>query len=310
MIRRRKQAAGSHSTKASRRTRPAALRNYRRAVERFSRRWYRAGVGQAALYLASAYHALYEEDPAATWFRRALAIDPDNTEARARFGGALLDRGDFDEAIRQLTAVAQREPERVLPHYLLAVAFTRKSAYAEAVREGREAVRFAPGNGEAHFWLAEALRMAGDCGSAGPEYARYLELSDFDARLGGKLNYYVLGYLFGSGRKKRAAQHDIWMDLRNQAYFGVCDCERIGKQFDAAIRSCQVALAFDGADPFAHYTLGVLLAEKFNRQGNAGLLAAARTHFAAVMAAGSETQEAGKAKRYLDDIDRVLQRLQ
>jgi tetratricopeptide (TPR) repeat protein len=311
VVRRRKQAAVDAFDKGFAAYQAGGAKNYRQAVDRFSDALrIEPAYSQAALYLAASYNALFEQDQANIFFRRALEIDPDYTEARTRYGGALLDRGDFDGAIRQLTAVARREPQRAIAHYMLAVAFTRKAAYEEAVREGREAVRLSPANGEAHFWLAEALRMSGQCGEAAPEYTQYLRLSDFDSKLGGKLNYYVLGYLFGSGQKKRAALHDIWMDLRNQAYFGVCDCERIGKQFDAAIRSCQAALSYDGGDPFAHYTLGILFSEKFNRQGNAGLLAAAKTHFQAVIAYNAQTQEAGKSQRYIDDIDRVLQRLQ
>ena len=37
-----------------------------------------------------------------------------------------------------------------------------------------------------------------------PEYAEYLRLSDFDSKLAGRLNYYVVGFLVGLGKKKRA----------------------------------------------------------------------------------------------------------
>ena len=68
-----------------------------------------------------------------------------------------------------------------------------------------------------------------------PNTMQYLKLSDFDSKLAGQLNYYVLGSLFGLGKKKRAAQHDIWQDLRSLAYFGICDCERKLTHFDSAI---------------------------------------------------------------------------
>ena len=63
------------------------------------------------------------------------------------------------------------------------------------------------------------------------------------------MNYYVLGFLAGVGKKKRAAQPDIWKDLRSLAYFGICDCERKLSQFDAAIAYCQKALAYDPERP-------------------------------------------------------------
>lgn len=269
-----------------------------------------AQYSAAALYLGSTYNALFDEQKADRYFRMAIEIDPDYLEARARYGGVLLDRGDLDGAIRQLTAVVQREPNRASAHYMLAVAYARKGGYDESIREGRESVRLTPGNGEAHFWLAESLRMSGHCADAQPEYNAYLRLSDFDSKLAGKMNYYVLGYLIGMGKKKRASQHDIWMDLRNQANFGLCDCERIAKQFDKAIDYCQSALIYDSQDPFAHYVLGTSFAEKYNTSGSVGLLAAARKHFDAVIAYNADTSEAQKAKQYIANIDRVISKIQ
>ena len=65
-----------------------------------------------------------------------------------------------------------------------------------------------------------------------PEYDSYLRLSNFDSKLAGQLNYYVLGFLVGMGRKKRAAQQDIWKDLRSLAYYGMCDSEGKLKHYD------------------------------------------------------------------------------
>ncbi len=47
--------------------------------------------------------------------------------------------------------------------------------------------------------LAEALRLGKRCGEARKEYEAYLQMSDFDSKLAGKLNYYVLGYVVGMG---------------------------------------------------------------------------------------------------------------
>ena len=111
------------------------------------------------------------------------------------------------------------------------------------------------------------------------EYRRYLELSDFESGLGGKLDYYVIGSLFGVGRKKRAAQTDIWREMRGEANFGLCDSAAQMKQFTEAIAFCQQALVYDPGDPFAHYRLGVNYSEQYNLSGGTGLLAAARRHF-------------------------------
>ena len=109
------------------------------------------------------------------------------------------------------------------------------------------------------MWLADSLRLSGKYQESTAEYIDYLRLSNFDSKLAGKMNYYVLGYLFGVGRKKRAAQTDTWRDLRSLAYFGMCDAERNLMQFDPAIAYCQKSLAYDRGDPYTHYALALVL---------------------------------------------------
>jgi len=264
---------------------------------------------QAALYLGRVYHALFDYDKARKAFEQAIAIDPDYAEAQASFGGMLLDVGDLDAAIRYLTAAWQRDPSSSLTPALLAQAFTRKGAYEEGIKHAREAIRLNPAHGEAHFWLAEALRFSKSCPEAIPEYQKYLRLSDFDSKLAGKLNYYVLGYLAGIGRKKRAAQADIWRELQFMASFGLCDCERIGRRFDEAARWCQQALRLDPGDLYAHYALGLIFTEKFNQSSSAGYLSAARTHFEKVIELNPDTGEAERSRKYLARISQVVSEL-
>ena len=261
---------------------------------------------QAALYLGRVYNALFDSEKAKAAFQRAIEIDPDYAEARASYGGMLLDLGDLDESIRQLNASVIKEPGNSLTNSLLAQAFLRKGALKEGERFARESIRLNAGHPEAHFWLAEALRFEKQCPEARSEYAQYLRLSDFDSKLAGKLNYYVLGYLAGIGKKKRAAQTDIWRELQFMAHFGLCDCARMSKDYDVAIRSCQQALSLDRTDLFAHYALGVTYVEKFNLQKSAGLLAAAKSHFEAVVKLNPEAQEADKARKYVASINQML----
>lgn len=264
---------------------------------------------QAALYLGRTYHALYDYDKARQAFQQAISIDPDYAEAQSSFGGMLLDVGDLDSAIRQLTASWQRAPANSLTSALLAQAFTRKGAYEEGIKFARQAIQLNPAHGEAHFWLAEALRFSKRCDESAAEYREYLRLSDFDSKLAGKLNYYVLGYLAGMGKKKRAAQADIWKELQFMANFGLCDCERMSKRFDSAAGYCQRALALDPSDLYAHYALGVIFAEKFNRSSTVGYLSAARPHFEKVIQINPDTVEAERSRKYLDNIQQVVSML-
>src|ERR1019366_2968513 len=102
---------------------------------------------------------------------------------------------------------------------------------------------------EPHLWLADSLRLSGKFAEARPMYDEYLKLSDFDSKLAGKLNYYVLGSLVGMGRKKRVAERDIWNDYHNMAWYGMCECERKAANLDTAIADCQKALTYDAKDP-------------------------------------------------------------
>ena len=50
------------------------------------------------------------------------------------YAGGLLDTGDFDEAIRQLTFVTQRDANERHTWYLISQAYFRKGVYDEAAR--------------------------------------------------------------------------------------------------------------------------------------------------------------------------------
>lgn len=281
--------------------------NYRKAVVQFDKALkLDATYSPAALYLARTYNALYEQDKAEQYFRRAIEIDADYTEARASFAGMLLDTGNVDESIRQLNAVIGRLPDDAMAQYLLAQAYRMKDLYAESIDAAGKAIRLMPKNAEAHFWLAESLRMSRKYEQARTEYLEYLRLSDFDSKLAGKMNYYVLGFLAGLGKKKRAAQQDIWKDLRSLAYFGVGDCERLLSNPDAAIDYYLKSLSFDPEDPLVHYASGLAYYRKAEITQSASTLPEARRHFEAMLKLNSDLAQAQTAKKYLAAINATL----
>jgi tetratricopeptide (TPR) repeat protein len=282
--------------------------NYKKAVEQFEKALAEdPKFSQAALYLGRAYNALYEDQLAEKYFRRALEIDPDYVEARASFGGMLLDIGNFDEAIRQLNAAVQRDPNYALAWSLLAEAYRMKDLYPQSIEAARKAIRLSPSNAEAHFFLADSLRLSGSYQEAESEYREYLRLSDFQSKLAGKVNYYVLGFLVGAGKKKRAAQQDIWRDLRSLAYFGLGDCERLLSRPDPAIENYLKALSYDKDDPKVHWALGLAFTKKAELTGSLESLPQARSHFRAMLQINDQVAEAEQARKYIAKIDALLQ---
>lgn len=261
---------------------------------------------QAALFLARAEHAMQEYDLARKHFEQAIAIDPDYVEARASYGGMLLDIGATDEAIRQLTAVVSRDPANSLAHTQLAAAYRMKDAYPPSIEEAGKAIQLAPRTAEPHFWLADSLRLSGQYARSIPSYLTYLQLSDFDSKLAGQLNFWVRGFLIGGGRKTRASQRDIWKDLRSLAYFGLCDAERKQAHYDRAIPFCQRALSYDPNDPYIHYALGLTYARIAEQTGKLENVATASVHFRRMLALNPDLEQAAGVKKMLDNFDTLL----
>lgn len=307
ILRRRNKAAVDAFEKGLEYYERGFAKNYAKAVEHFHQALeIDPNFSQAALFLARAYNALYRQAEAQQYFRKAIEIDPDYTEARASFAGMLLDIGDVDEAIRQLDVVTRRDRNYEMALYLGAQAFRIKGLYQESIKLARDAIRLNPNNPEAHFWLGESLRLSGQYQEASAAYTGYLGLSDFDSKLAGKLNYYVLGYLAGHGKKKRAAQQDIWSDLRGLAHFGICDAERKLSKFNKAIEHCQQSLTYDHDDPYTHYALALAYMGEATAVGSLEPLSAALTHFRTMLAINSEMVEAGYALRNIANIEELL----
>jgi tetratricopeptide (TPR) repeat protein len=261
---------------------------------------------EAAFFLGSTYNALYDEEKAGQYFQKAIAIDPDYLEARAAYAGMLLDTGEVDEALRQIDAVLQRQPQHELALTMRAQAYRFKGLYAECIEAARQASKLAPKKAEPHLWMGDGLRFLSKWPDARAEYVEYLKLSDFDSRLAGKLNYFVIGSLIGMGKKKRASQHDIWSDLRSLAYFGICDCDERTGQFESAIRYCQKALAYDSRDPYAHLVLGKALEHKAIEEGSVPGLDPALRHFELALQINPDLAEAPIARDNINKIRKYL----
>lgn len=281
--------------------------HYKKAVAHFEKALaVDPNYSQASLFLARSYNLLFDQAKARQYFQKAVEIDPDYLEARSTFAGMLLDIGDLDEAIRHLNAVVQRDAKNGLAWGLLAQALCRKDVFDQSIDAARKAIKLTPSNAEVHLWLAESLRRSNQFKESVPQYHAYLQLSDFDSKLAGKLNYYVMGFITGTGKKKRANLKDVWKELRSIAYFGLCDSERRMSHFDMAITHCQQALAYDPGDPYAHYALALAFGRKAEQDGSAETLAAARKHFSAMLDINSDMEEAKFAKANLKAIETAL----
>jgi tetratricopeptide (TPR) repeat protein len=281
--------------------------DYKKAAEQFEKAFQLDPTySQAAYYLGLTYNALFDEDKAQQYYKKAIEIDPDFLEAHANYAGMLLDIGDVDEAIRQINTVLTLQPNHAVALTMLAQAYRFKALYPQSIEAAHKAIALAPKSAEPHLWLGDSLRLSGKLPEAGSEYEQYLKLSDFDSKLGGKLNYYVLGSLFGIGRKKRAGTEDIWKDLRSLAYFGICDCQYLSKQYDSAIVACQKSLSYYRQDPYAHFDLGLAYMHKALAANSPADLDPALQHLQQVIAINPNLDQAKIAKQNIAGIQKAL----
>jgi tetratricopeptide (TPR) repeat protein len=281
--------------------------NYKKAAEHFEKALeIDPTYSQAALYLGRTYNSMFESQKSQAAFRKAIEVDPDYSEARVSLAGDLLDTGAVDEAIRQLNTVIQRDKTNATALYMQAQAYRMKELYAQSIDSARASISLAPAAAEPHLWLAESLRLSGKYPLASSEYTEYLRLSDFDTGKAGRMNYYVLGFLAGIGKKSRAAQTDTWRDMRSLAYFGLCDSERKQSHFDLGVAYCQKSLAYDPKDPYTHYALALCYAREAAQNGSLETLAAARKHFQVMLELNSDLEEAKFARQNMKSIDDLL----
>lgn len=294
--------------------------NYRKAEEKVSQAVaLDPNYSRAYMYLGRIENALFADDKATDAFKKAIAIDPDYEEARVSYAAALLDQGGLDEAVRQLTAALERQPGDGTALYLLSQAYARQGDYNAGKSTAIRAVKATPANGEAHFWLAECLRHLNEATDGEAEYQQYLRLTNFNSGAAGQVNYYLAGFVLGIGKKRRAAEQDIWREQQAQANLGICDCEWMQKRDDAAVPYCLKALSLLPSDLWANYRLGLIYVEQANAKSQTGaggnskdakdvvsLLKEAKVRFSNVIAANPDTDEANRARQYLTRIDSAL----
>ncbi len=280
--------------------------NYKKAAGLFDQALQKDPTySQAAFYLGQTYNALFDEDKAQQYYKKAIDIDPDYLEARADYAGMLLDIGSVDEAIRQINGVLTRDPNHAVALTMLAQADRFKELWGPSIDAAKKAIKLAPNSAEPHLWMGDSLRLSGKYPDSIAEYNQYLRLSDFDSKLAGKLNYYVLGSLFGMGKKTRASQHDIWYELRSLAYFGICDANRKLDNWDMAIAYCQKSLTYYPNDPFAHFALGMSYLHKAVAGKEMADIDPALRHLREVVALNPDMDEAKTAKENIDRIEKA-----
>jgi tetratricopeptide (TPR) repeat protein/GTP-binding protein EngB required for normal cell division len=196
-------------------------------------------------------------------------IVPDDVRAHVELGAAYLERGDLDNAVRELERACELRPDHPRASYLLGVAYARRgeSDAAVTVLSRAAASTGRGGPAEAHVALGELFRDRGDLGAAEDAYRAALDGDLGDSALRAEV-YRGLGAVYLAAhrydkavRELRKAAASLPDDAEAQALLG--RALQLRGDLDAARVCLERATRGAHADAAALAALG----ELYERQG-------------------------------------------
>ena len=110
-------------------------------------------------------------------YRRILAADPSRVEARHSLGLVCFQRGQFQDAVAELSETVALSPGNPAAQNHLGAALVQIGDVAGALAALRKSIELDPSSAEAHFNLGCALRSAQSVGDALGSFQRAVELS-------------------------------------------------------------------------------------------------------------------------------------
>ena len=274
-----------------------------------------AGHSLAAYHLGQTYQLLGDERKSMEAYRAALRIDPSYVDARVHLAAVLLESGDPDAAVRELTDAARLEPSDEL-YAMLARAYWDTGSWEQSAEGARQALLLNESNAQAHLWRADSLRQLaaeesttvtdrqGLYRDAREGYRRFLALTNFESSFAEKL-----GFIFGVARRRHADREDPWRRLRTAGYLGLCITENKTYNPLRAREYCTRALDYGEDDPIAHFLLGNINRDLFNLHQSCDYLIAAARSYDRMLSLNEFLAESGNARNYLEQITGILPRL-
>ncbi|WP_321475426.1 caspase family protein [uncultured Paludibaculum sp.] len=263
---------------------------------------------RAAYQLGVANQLMSDEAASISSFRRAIEIDADYIEARLHLSGVLTERGDPDEAIRQLTEVLRLDSRSDQAFQMMARAYLDKGVWNRCVDAADHAIALNRGNAEALLWRADCLRrLAVDDKSvqtfaaARDSYREFLDVFNYSTPVHEWLLYHFVG--FGIGGRAHADRKVSYEYLRKAGFLGLCICERRLGHSVRAREYCRRAIQYDDQDATAYFLLGLAHLGVFAKTESCEDVYAARASFAEMLRINSALAESRRAREYIEEID-------
>ena len=116
-------------------------------------------------------------DEAAEHCRKALQLDPNDSDLYYNYGNALLGAGKVDEAIEQYKISVRLDPAYINALYNLGNAYTRKQAYDDAIAAFRKVIELQPAHESALNNIGSSFVYQGHYEEAEASYAKVLAVN-------------------------------------------------------------------------------------------------------------------------------------
>jgi serine/threonine-protein kinase len=196
-------------------------------------------------------------DAAITWFRKAVAMNPNDAFPHFGLGNALRGKGQVDEAIASFQKAIELDPKLAEAHCNLGYALTDKGRVDEAIASYRQALEVDPKLAKAYCGLGQVFKGKGQVDEAIAIYRKAVlfdpTLVDVHLSLGAILCDVKRDYDGAIACFRRC----IRLDPKNALAHSNLGNSLAGKgEVDAAIASYQKAIELDPTLVNAHRNLG------------------------------------------------------
>ena len=300
-------------------SRAQSLDDLRKAVALFERALADdAAYAKAAFNLGQSRQLVGDQEKSMEAYRNAIRINPSFVDARIQYAAVLLESGDTDEAIRQLTEARRLDASNDELYAMLARAFHDRAAWSNSVESAGEALRLNDSNAMAHLWKADSLRMIAaeekTAADRKPElyrqardgYTAFLKRTNFSSSVGERLAFHFVG--MGVGSRRHADREESYRSLRNAGYLGLCLTEqKVGNPL-LAREYCRRATRYD-KNPITYFLLGNINRDLYNRFQTCEYIKEAASSYSFMLELNANLQESKNAKNYLEQITGIMPKL-
>jgi tetratricopeptide (TPR) repeat protein len=139
------------------------LRHYTQARQSLARAFELNPKSAVAVFMAALAAASEGKPPEAEeYFRRAIALQPDNSRFHCHLGILLMRQTEYTKAEESLKTAAQLKPEYALPHYELGKLWMDSKRWKDASQEFESTIAADPGFSSAYYQLARVYAKLGE----------------------------------------------------------------------------------------------------------------------------------------------------